>query len=146
MSGSAYAKYVITQPIVEEHGYEVKDGPETIASMAYLDGGVVPGAFYCETHWFYGPTKYSPKEHTHDFDETLAFFGGDPHDPMNLCGEVHLSIDGERLVLTESCLVYIPAGTKHCPMNIMRADKPIFHFSMGNATKAYEREAGNAND
>jgi hypothetical protein len=49
-------------------------------------------------------------------------------------------------VLTESCLVYIPAGTQHCPMNIVRADRPIFHFSVGNATKAYEREPGNANE
>ena len=81
MSESKYAKYVITQPMKEEHGYEVKDGPDVISSMAYLDGGVIPGAFYCETHWFHKPTKYSPKEHTHDFDETLAFFGGDPDDP-----------------------------------------------------------------
>jgi hypothetical protein len=145
MSESKHAKYVITQPMKEEHGYEVKDGPDVISSMAYLDGGVVPGAFYCETHWFHKPTKYSPKEHTHDFDETLAFFGADPDDPMNLCGEVELFLDGDRLMLTESCLVYIPAGMKHCPMNIKRADRPIFHFSVGNATKAYEREAGNAN-
>jgi mannose-6-phosphate isomerase-like protein (cupin superfamily) len=140
MSEPLSAKYIITQPMKEEHGYEVKDGPEVISSMAYLDGGVIPGAFYVETHWFHRPTKYSPKEHTHDFDETLAFFGADPDDPMNLHGEVELFIDGERLLLTESCLVYIPAGTKHCPMNVRPADRPMFHFSVGNATKAYERE------
>jgi mannose-6-phosphate isomerase-like protein (cupin superfamily) len=99
-----------------------------------------------ESHWFHKPTKYSPKQHTHDFDETLAFFGGDPADPMNLCGEVELFLNGESLVLTESCMVYIPAGMKHCPMNVKRADRPIFHFSVGNGAKAYEREPGNAND
>jgi hypothetical protein len=61
MSDSKYSKWIITQPMKEEHGYEVKDGPDVISSMAYLDGGVVPGAFYAETHWFHKPTKYSPR-------------------------------------------------------------------------------------
>jgi hypothetical protein len=30
-------------------------------------------------------------------------------------------------------------------MNVLRADRPIFHFSTGMTAKAYEREAGNAN-
>ena len=46
MSESKYAKLIVTQPMKEEHGYEVKDGPDVISSMAYLDGGVIPGAFY----------------------------------------------------------------------------------------------------
>ena len=142
---SKYAKWIVTQPMAEEHGYEVKDGPDVLSSMAYLDGGVIPGAFYVETHWFHKPTKYSPKKHAHDFDETLGFFGADPDDPMNLHGEVELWIEDERHVFTESCLVYIPAGTQHCPMNVLRADRPIFHFSTGNSSKAYERESGNAN-
>ena len=146
MRDSKYAKWIITQPMKEEHGYEVKDGPDVLSSKAYLDGGVVPGAFYVESHWFHKPTKYSPKKHTHDFDETLAFFGCDPDDPMNLHGQVELWIEDECQILTESCLVYIPAGTQHCPMNIVRADRPIFHFSVGNAIKAYEREPGNANE
>ena len=31
----------------------------------------------------------------------------------------------------EAEMVYIPAGTHHCPMNILRADRPIFHFTTG---------------
>jgi len=146
MNKSKYAKFIVTKPLVEEHGYEEKDGPDVMSAMAYLDGNIVKGAFYCETHWFHKPTKYSPKKHTHDFDEALGFFGGNPDDPMRLNGEIELWIEDERHLLTQSCLVFIPAGIHHCPFNVLRADKPIFHFSIGMTTKAYKREAGNDND
>jgi hypothetical protein len=83
-------------------------------------------------------------KHTHDFDETLAFMGGDPEHPMDLNGEVELFIEDERLLLTKSCLVYIPAGVNHCPMNFLRVDRPIFHFSVGTSTEAYQREPDSA--
>ena len=142
MAESKYGRLIVTEPMVEEHGYEIKDGPDVMSAMGYLDGGVLPGALYVETHWFHKPTKYSPKKHAHDFDEVLAFMGGDPEHPMELNGEVELYIEDERHLLTKSCLVYIPAGLNHCPMNFLRVDKPIFHFSTGTSTKAYEREGG----
>lgn len=144
MNESKYAKFIITEPLAEENGYEEKDPPDVHSAMAYLDGGVIPGAFYVETHWFHKPNKYSPKKHTHAFDECLAFMGGDPERPLELNGEVELWIEDERHLLTSSCLVYIPAGTHHCPMRILRTDRPIFHFSAGMTDKAYEREGGKA--
>ncbi len=92
MSESRYARWIITEPMAEEHGYEQKDGPDVMSAMAYLDGGVIEGAF------------------------------------------------------RRSCLVYIPAGVDHCPMNVLRADRPIFHFSVGKTDKASARERGNANE
>ncbi len=137
---SKYAKFIVTEPLKEEHGYEVKDGPEVMAAMAYLDGGVIKDAFYVETHWFKKPTKYSPEQHAHDFDETLGFFGGDPENPLELNGEVELWIEDERHLLTKSCLVYIPAGVNHCPMHVRPESLPIFHFSTGTTREAYQRE------
>lgn len=139
MATSRYAKFIVTEPLTEEHGYEVKDGPDVVSSMAYLDAAVIPGAFYMETHWFHKPTKYSPKKHTHDFDEVLLFMGGDPDNPGELNGDLELYIEDERHLITRSCLVYIPAGVCHCPMNFLRVDRPIFHVSAGTTTKAYER-------
>ena len=146
MDESKHARFIVTEPLAEEHGYEVKDGPDVMSAMAYLDGGVIKDAFYVETHWFHKPTKYSPKRHAHDFDECLAFMGGDPERPLELNGEVELWIEDERHVLTRSCLVYIPAGVEHCPMNFLRVDRPIFHFSTGMTDRAYKRDPGNAND
>jgi hypothetical protein len=133
---SIYEKYIITEPMLDsDEKKEVKDGLDVRTPMAYIDGRVIPGAFYAETHWFHKATAYSPPTHTHEFDEVLAFYGSDPENPSDLCGEVELWLEDERLILTKSCLVYIPKGTKHCPMNILRADRPIFHFSTGPAVK-----------
>lgn len=139
MAGTKYGKLIITEPKPEHEGEgDVKDGFDVRTPLAYLDGGVVSGAFYVETVWFHKNTAYSPPSHTHDFDEVLAFFGSDPKKPRDLCGEVELWLGEEQHLLTKSCLVYIPRGLKHCPMRILRADRPIFHFSTGPAVK-YER-------
>jgi hypothetical protein len=139
MEETKYGKLIVTEPKPEpeKHG-EMKDGFDVRTPLAYLDGNVLPGAFYVETLWFHKGTAYSPPSHTHDFDEVLAFYGSDPENLRDLCGEVELWLDDERHVLTRSCIVYIPKGLKHCPMNILRADRPIFHFSTGPAVK-YER-------
>jgi hypothetical protein len=139
MTDTKYGKLIVTQPKPESEKIdEIRDGFDVRTPLAYLDSGVIEGAFYVETLWFHKGTAYSPPPHTHDFDEVLAFFGSNPENPHDLCGEVELYLDDERHVLTESCVVYIPKGLTHCPMNIIRADRPIFHFSTGPAVK-YER-------
>ena len=106
--------------------------------MMFLDKDVVPGAFYVECAWFW-PTDWPEvkpgdarvKARTHDYDEVLGFFGTDPDNPYDLCGEVELWIDGEQNIADKSFLAFVPAGTEHCPLNIRRADRPIFHFTAG---------------
>jgi hypothetical protein len=140
MAETKYGNLIVTEPKPEpeKFGTETRDGFDVRTPLAYLDGGVIPGAFYCETLWFSKPTAYSPPPHTHDFDEVLAFYGSNPEDPRDLCGEVELWLGDERHIIARSCLVYIPRGLKHCPMNILRADRPIFHFSTGPSIR-YER-------
>jgi len=139
MAETKYGKLILTEPKPEseKHG-EIKDGPDVRTPLAYVDGNIIPGAFYAESQWFWKNTAYSPPPHTHDFDEVLAFFGTDPEKPRDLCGEVELWLDDERHILTKSCMVFIPKGLQHCPMNIVRVDRPIFHFSTGPSIR-YER-------
>ena len=40
-------------------------------------------------------------------------------------------IDGKKNIIDKSFLAFIPAGTEHCPLTILRIDKPIFHFTAG---------------
>jgi hypothetical protein len=137
MSKTKYGKYIITAPKAnfwDEEGTK-KDGPDVITPVTYLDDKVLEGAFYVECNWFWKANKFSPPTHTHDFDEVLAFLGTNPEDPHDLCGEVELWLDGEKHILTKSCLVFIPRGLKHCPMLVRRADRPIFHFSTGTSGK-----------
>ena len=63
----------------------------------------------------------------HDFDDFLIFMGGDPTDIADFHAEVELCLGPEREmhVIDSTCLVYIPAGLMHCPINFRKIDKPI---------------------
>ena len=42
--------------------------------------------------------------------------------------------------VTRSSIIFVPAGVSHNPMRILKADRPIFHFSVVTKT-AYDGEA-----
>jgi hypothetical protein len=90
------------------------------------------GAFYVECVWFW-PTREedtsSPDPHTHDFDEVIGFFGTDKENLNDLGATIELWIDGEKNIITETFLAFIPAGVVHCPLKILRIDRPVFHFA-----------------
>ena len=141
-AGQDLSKYFVYQdkPNLELPGYR-HDIPRDVAHrVVYLDSEVVPGAnFYAEAVWFW-PGKRPPpqpgdepgvKPHAHPFDEMIGFFGTDENDIHDLCGEVELWIGGEQYLIDKSFVAFIPAGVVHCPLNIRRIDKPIFHFTAG---------------
>lgn len=130
-----YGKYIITEPkpaVATPDNLEAQP-PDMLRTMTYLDDEVVKGAYYTECSWLLKayPERVWVKEHAHDFDEVFGFYGSDASDPKNLGGEVELWIGGERHLLTKSCLVFVPRGTKHCPLILRRIDKPIFMFTSG---------------
>ena len=124
--------------------------PEVLAKYAeygkrihWIDANVVPGSFQMNTSWYFRPNRPddleaakndsgmgSQREHIHDSDEILGFYGTDPDDPYNLFGEVELFINGESHIITKSTLVFLPAGMAHCPLYINKVERPIFHFSI----------------
>ena len=69
--------------------------------------------------------------HTHNWDEIIGFFGSNPDDPRDLCGEIELWMGGEQHVMTNSFITFVPAGMEHCPLRINRVDRPIFHITTG---------------
>lgn len=129
-------KYIITRTKPDEGDipflYSAHvPGTDVRQRVLYLDDEVIEGAFYVATAWFWKGTGPGPQAHSHDFPEVLGFFGSNPKDVNDLCGEVELWIDGEKHLLTKTFIAYIPAGLTHCPLRIIRADRPIFHFSTG---------------
>jgi hypothetical protein len=136
-------KYVITELKPNFRQAPSDRSPEDIAKaekshlqLLYLDDTVIKGAFYMECVWIwpgteYYPTVAEPKAHAHDFDEVITFTGTDFEDPYNLCGEIELWLDGEKHILTRSCVVFVPRGMKHGPLVIRRVDRPIFHVATG---------------
>jgi hypothetical protein len=133
MAKPKYGKYIVTKPKPNEAAEFVERMPPTDVRkrVLYLDDEVVKGAFYVATTWFWKATDMGPQPHAHDFDEVLGFFGTNPEDVYDLGGEVELWLGDEKYVLTNSFLAFIPKGLKHCPLMVRRADRPIFHFSIG---------------
>ena len=105
----------------------------------YMDSEVIKGAFFVECVWFW-PTdkedKSSPEPHTHEYDEALAFFGTNWENPNDLGAIIELWIDGERNLMNQSFLAFIPAGIVHNPLNILKITRPVFHFATGSG-KSY---------
>jgi hypothetical protein len=100
--------------------------------LLWLDDDVINGAFYVECVWYWkGSEQPIVEAHTHPFDEVITFFGSNPEDPQDLCGEVELWLEDEKHILTKSCLIFVPKGLRHCPLIIRRVDRPIFHFTTG---------------
>jgi hypothetical protein len=131
-------RYFVTElkTNISEQSYSPIWTPEEAVRLLYLDHEVIPGAFQMSCSWFL-PGDWPPpkpgdeprmKAHAHDFDEVLGFVGTNPDDINDLCGEVEIWVDNKRNVSDKSFMVFIPAGIVHCPLNILKAKRPIFHF------------------
>ena len=104
----------------------------------WIDSNNMPGAFQMNTSWWYAPNKellnqpgtMASKPHSHPFPEILGFYGSDPENPFDLGGEVEFTIDGETHVITKSTMVFLPPNLPHCPIYVLKCDRPIFHFSV----------------
>jgi hypothetical protein len=68
------------------------------------------------------------REHIHDdTDEVLVWMGGDPADELNLGAELFMEVEGERTLTTTTGGVFIPRGTRHCPLGFNHVEQP-FNF------------------
>lgn len=115
--------------------------------MMGIQDSIVKGAFFAGCEWLWGLPGGKPVqielEHLHDFDEIIGFVGSKRNNPRDLGGEIELWIEDEPYNLTKSCYIFLPAGTKHCPLIIKKIDTPIFMFESGNNT-AYKLDIQSA--
>ncbi len=106
----------------------------TIESARILDMDSIEGAPYIDFVWLYKGSEKNPThpEHAHAWGEVFGYIGSvGQQDPHSLGGEVEFWIDGEKHVLTESCLAWIPPDLPHCPVRFAQIDKPILWFTIG---------------
>ena len=141
MAESKYGKYIVTELKIPEDRQKIAEFYATYAKrILWMDNNVVAGAFHMNTSWFLNAsTTTENKPHTHDSDEIIGFYGNNADDPYDLGGEIEFWLEDEKHLLTRSCLLFIPAGMKHCPMILRRVDRPIFHFTVVVSGK-YTRE------
>jgi len=97
-----------------------------------IEDNIVKGAFGMGGCWITdlrGADGFQVEvEHSHDSDEIIGFVGSDSTRPYELGAELELWLDGEKYVITSSCLIFIPAGMMHCPLYIRKLDRPVFQF------------------
>ena len=70
--------------------------------------------------------------HTHNFQEFLAWYGGNPRNPEEFGAEVvlYLGKEMEKHVFTRPTMVNLPPGLAHCPLEITRVDSPILQLEI----------------
>ena len=140
MDETKFGKCIITEiKPKKEAPWAPKFLPDELIPMLHLDSSVIEGAFYVETALTLPPfaNKTHGQSHQHDYDEVIAFFGTDPHNPHDLYAEAEVHIGGEVHTITKSCLIFVPKGVPHAPINFRRIDKPIFHFTAGVSKKYF---------
>ena len=78
------------------------------------------------------PFKGDNPPHTHNFQEFLAWYGGNPDDPDDFGAEVvfYFGEELEKHVFTRPTVVSLPPGLVHCPLEITRVDRPIIQIEM----------------
>ena len=69
-------------------------------------------------------------EHQHTYDEILVWMGSDPNDVHDLGAELYFDIQGERHLVRTTGSVYIPAGTRHCPLGFNVVNRPFTFISL----------------
>ena len=118
-----------------------QESGSTIKSSGIVDMKSIEGAPYIQFAWLYSGSEEKPThpEHAHSWGEVFGYIGfTGQEDPYGSMGEVEFWVNGEKHVLTKSCLVWLPPDIPHCPVRFARIDKPILWFTLGIGMKGGE--------
>ena len=107
-----------------------KEAEDPIKRVIYIDDRIIPGSFYVEAVWVVGSVPEIHPEHHHDHEEILGFVGSNMEDRDDLGAEIDFVLDGEKLTITKTCFIYVPAGVKHGGLHFRKIDRPVFQIAM----------------
>ena len=144
MAERKYEKYILSDLKLtewarkwdKEHQYN-----ERATRILWLEDEMIKGAFSVICSWYWKATEETEGSpaHDHDFDEVVGFIGCDPQNPHDLGGEVEFWLEDEKYMLTKSCLIYAPAGLRHCPLIVKRVDRPFLFLAIS-LTSKYDKD------
>ena len=141
MTELKYSKYIVTDlRLPEEKQKKEADYNKWAKHLLRIDNSVVEGASFFSSSWYFKPQMDVVLEHTHDFDEIVCFFGTNPNDPYNLCGEIEFWLEDEKHIIRNSCIIWIPKGLKHGPQNVVMVERPIFHVAIASDAPYSKKE------
>ena len=109
---------------------------DTILSptISFRGASDLPGAgINMGFRYYVKPFKMELQSHHHDVDEYLFFLGAQLPDLMaNFDAEIEIFLgpEYERHIITKPCILYIPRGFEHNPMDIKRVGKPLLFMPL----------------
>jgi mannose-6-phosphate isomerase-like protein (cupin superfamily) len=102
-----------------------------------IDGSFYKGCMYGDVCWITKPFSRD-SFFKHPSDEFLVFVGGDMNDPENLTAEIELWIENDKLTLTTTSIVFVPAGAAHGRITVRNVKKPVLHYTCHLNSDTYE--------
>lgn len=108
-----------------------------------MDSDLIKGCIFGNASWFVKPLECDDFV-KHQSDKLLMFIGSDHNDPENLNAEIELWIENDKLILTQSNIVFIPAGVAHGRLKIRNLKKPVFLYTCHTNTDRYEETPAEA--
>jgi hypothetical protein len=141
MANRKYQDYILTDiklPELQQQRSEIY--AQRATRILWLEDFVIKGAPSVICSWYWKATEEpATPVHTHDFDEVLGFIGNDPERPRDLGGEVEFWLEDEKYMLTESCLIYCPKGLPHCPLRVVKVERPMLFLAFS-VSKEYSKK------
>ncbi len=119
---------IVTEPM-KESPLRGEKGEIIKQNVFLLDSEAVPGAPYAAATWYHRTFTAPAEQHTHDADEYLSFIGGDPEHPEELNARVTIRLLDEDFTITKSCIIFIPAGTRHTEFSAYDIKRPFICFA-----------------
>jgi hypothetical protein len=141
MTERKYEKYILTDlSVPNDVQYRQEEYKKRATRILWLEHEILEGADSVILSWYWKATeKEGTPSHVHDFDEIVGFIGNDYKNPQDLGAEVEFWMEDEQYILNKSCLIWIPRGLRHCPLRVMRIDRPILFLAIS-MTKKYTKD------
>lgn len=123
MAESKYSKYINKEWMTWSVFKEVPAPQFLIAGERHLGGYPFSMGFSLLTE----PFLMVNKSHSHDYDQLIAFYGGDNNDIRKFGGVIEFGLGEEQeiQVITESTFIWIPKGLPHGPLNVKEINQPV---------------------
>jgi hypothetical protein len=116
---------------------------DAVVPITCLDGSAVEGTIYYQAQWLAKPLEQSGLV-KHDSDKLMVFLGSDPANHEDLGAEVELWLENDKLVLTETCVVFVPSGVAHGRMVVKSVRRPVIHYFCLMNSSFYNEEPAEA--
>jgi hypothetical protein len=139
MGETKYGKYLMTECLKPKEAGRPGASPVFLkAEGEEVSGGVdlsIIGGYITE------PFIMEEGSMVHDFDQCLLLIGANPDDMSEFDAEVELYLGEEREkhIINSATVVNIPSGLVHCPLNIVKVNKPILFMDISIVGKYYKK-------